>query len=1724
MTFDLGLFKRQRYTPPSINSFGGNYAGATVLSSSVTSAVHVFISSGVFTLPAYVSTVTAQIFLVGGGGGGGGNNGGAGGGGGGVSNSSTFTLSPGVSYAISVAAGGTVGVGGSVAGGSGTASKISNPSEVTYSVALSNSAYLTAPANTAYDITGGNFTVEFWVYLIAYNTAGGSGSQIVSTFLTGPGGWLIGFNGIGTLSDASMTIWTGGTGSTLTAAGINSTTLRLNTWHHIAWVRSGVNSYMFMDGVSYPLTGTYVAGAAGQQLAIGVYHQNLQYAGNPNWNISNLRIVKGLALYTSNFTPPITALTNVTADPLYAVVFNGTSNWLSTPQSANFTFAADFTVEFWVYATVTQHGDMIGTANNAAYLGAGNSGWVIARDASNQIKFAYQTSNIWSVDGPLGMTVQLSTWSHVAVVRLGSTITGYVNGRAGTSPLTSSAIFTSNLYGVYVGAGAGNQNLKLGGNISNLRIVNGVAVYTGNFTPPTTNLSTTQSSGTNIVAISTASYVTLLTAQSNTIVDNSTYAQTLTPTGTPTVISTATLYSTSLLTLKSSTFIDNSPNTATITVVGANATITSSTTLTPPFGLAVAFGGGGGGSGDGASPNYIGVAGGSGGGGATTGGTNGAGGAGTAGQGFAGGAGKTDGSTYRSGGGGGGAGAVGTTATSSVVAGSGGTGTFTTIISTTTAFSIRVGQYVTATNAIYFGGGGAGGPFSGSSSIAGLGGGGLQKTSGTSNTGGGGGGAGSAGTPGAGGSGIVIITYPVPNGISTDDTTPTDPYFKNTSLLLTGAVLNKSIPTQWPVDYLVVGGGGGGGTGPSINNYSGGGGGGGLVTTSTRIAADNDTYTIQVGAGGLAGALNSNGTNGSNSFITSSTAVIVALGGGYGATRYIDGGSGGSGGGAGIYISYSGGAQQLGGVATQPASASGGFGFGGGTGFNYNWGHSGGGGGAGAAGGAATGGIGKYLENFSSFGESGYFASGGAGVYGACNGGCSGASQLGGGGGFPSNSRWQGSATVPRSAITGTGGGGAIGMPGADGTVIFRHPIEYGTATVTGNPITTSTGGYTYYKWSTSGTIRFTPQQLILSNNNVFVDSSANALTITPTGTPTQGTFSPFGQNWSNYFGANTDYLSLPVNATNSGFSTGNFTVEAWIYPTVAQATTIVSSNYSYGTAAGNWAFYTTVGSANLLYFNGGAASASGANHASSVTTTIPINQWTHVAYSKISSVGYFFVNGLQIGAGVADTTGYSGAAGTLYIGRQADGTGFLTGYISNLRIVKGTALYTSNFTPATAPLTVVTTTTALLTAASNNYIDKSGVNTITTVGSPRVIRFSPFTQDYAYNSIIHSGSTYFNGSSQYLQAQSTTAGDFGTGNFTVEFWMYATAAGTFVAVVGTQSIAGSGTAGMWRISNRLNSANGIYFNYTTGSTFVDLTFSTTNYNDGAWHHVAACRALGTLRMFVDGASLGTPTAVSQSLTSGQRINIGYQPQDGAYYTGYVSNLRVVKGVAAYTTNFTPLSTPVMSVQTYLIESTQTSLLLNGSNIGIIDSTMQNNVISVGTAGLSPAVVKYNTRSMYFNGTSDTLKSPYNPAFNFGTGDFTVECWVYITAATANTTLIDTTGNGGSVGWFLEYSATRGLLFALQGATISYATTPVLTTWTHLAVTRASSIVRCFINGTSVVSGTYTNNILSTVNLTIGAAGASFYLNGYMDDIRITTGVARYTANFIPPQASPKLK
>ena len=200
------------------------------------------------------------------------------------------------------------------------------------------------------------------------------------------------------------------------------------------------------------------------------------------------------------------------------------------------------------------------------------------------------------------------------------------------------------------------------------------------------------------------------------------------------------------------------------------------------------------------------------------------------------------------------------------------------------------------------------------------------------------------------------------------------------------------------------------------------------------------------------------------------------------------------------------------------------------------------------------------------------------------------------------------------------------------------------------------------------------------------------------------------------------------------------------------------------------------------------------------------------------------------------------------------------------------------------------------------------------------------------------------------------------------------------------------------------------------------------------------------------------------------------------------------------------------------------SLLLNGNGTNgsttFTDSSVNNHTITRnGNTEISTAQSKFGGSSMYFDGAGDSLTAT-NSSFAFGTGQFTIEFWVRISSAANYDSMISCGNVNTSNSWQLGRGSGGTLIFAPGNSTILSTTFPSLNTWHHVAVTRdVSNVIRLFLNGTVVDSDTYTTNF-SANNLKIGVnRNVSEYYHGYLDDLRITKGVARYTSNFTPPTA-----
>ena len=508
-------------------------------------------------------------------------------------------------------------------------------------------------------------------------------------------------------------------------------------------------------------------------------------------------------------------------------------------------------------------------------------------------------------------------------------------------------------------------------------------------------------------------------------------------------------------------------------------------------------------------------------------------------------------------------------------------------------------------------------------------------------------------------------------------------------------------------------------------------------------------------------------------------------------------------------------------------------------------------------------------------------------------------------------------------------------------------------------------------------------------------------------------------------------------------------------------------------------------------------------------------NTWHHVALTSDGSTSKLFIDGVLAGTGAYPLGGANSA--TINIGVNTYyGSGYTTGYISNLRIVAGSQVYSSAFTPSTTPLTAITNT-QLLTCQANRFIDantQTSAKTLTVGGSPSVQRFSPFNPTSAYSTATIGGSGYFDGSGDYLTAPSGSAFAFGTGDLTVEAWIYPT-----TSVSNYQTI----------FTTRGTPANAVWFGFDTNTAYPMLYTSTAVLTSSiaatrnAWNHVALVRSGSIVTIYVNGVSGGSVSNSTDFTANG--CTVGYDSLSANYpWYGYISNLRVVKGTAVYTTTFTPPSSPLTAIA-------NTSLLLNMTNAGIPDSSMMNDLETVGNAQVSTSVKKYGTGSMYFDGTGDWLVGANSNTGNFGAGDFTVEFWLKTATNGGGACVVSqaTGGGAGATSWglFLGYTSSTSIDVYLSNGSSYFANTGggnvTDNAWHHIAFSRNGSSGKLFLDGVQVgstlsLSTTALGN--GTLPIYVASQGGSLPITGYIDDLRITKGYARYTANFTPPTAA----
>ena len=601
-------------------------------------------------------------------------------------------------------------------------------------------------------------------------------------------------------------------------------------------------------------------------------------------------------------------------------------------------------------------------------------------------------------------------------------------------------------------------------------------------------------------------------------------------------------------------------------------------------------------------------------------------------------------------------------------------------------------------------------------------------------------------------------------------------------------------------------------------------------------------------------------------------------------------------------------------------------------------------------------------------------------------------------------------------------------------------------------------------------------------------------------------------------FNGSSQYLSLPSIAAYT--LSADFTIEFWVnatsYPSTGGGSPapISSSN-----TLNNWLII--VDSGTIAFYWNQTEIVSGSNNGI-------IGSWFHVAVVRSGSTVTLYKNGTRLNSATNSSSFTS--TSTLYIGQASTGVGYWAGLISNVRIVKGTALYTQNFAPPAAPLAAITNT-SLLTLQNATIIDNStNAATITNGGSVTTLAAMPFTQlkppavDYlvvaggggagktgggsgggggggllqgsvpvtagtSYTVTVGSGgpgsiSTTLQGtigvSSVFGSISALGGGGGGTGDTNATYGPGAAGGsgggGTgYSAWPGGQGTFGQGNAGGSGVGSLQYHGGGGGGAGTIGLSGTSLAAG----NGGAG---IASNITGTLTAYAGGGGGGINSAAGGSGGVG-----------GGGGTGPTADSVGVNGAA---------NTGGGGGGGYASAANQNG---GSGGSGIVIVSYPDIYAGAASTTGSPTVSTSGSGSMYFNG-STYLVGPTTSALNFTTGNYTVEFWVYPTA-TPGTLDIYFSASAGGNNFQIGFSPSQYLYSNFPSIRSGTATSIILNKWNHVALVRSGTNVALFSNGTRVGTATdatstsLTNYYIATYNAGPGSYNAT---NAYMSNLRIS--------------------
>ena len=959
-----------------------------------------------------------------------------------------------------------------------------------------------------------------------------------------------------------------------------------------------------------------------------------------------------------------------------------------------------------------------------------------------------------------------------------------------------------------------------------------------------------------------------------------------------------------------------------------------------------------------------------------------------------------------------------------------------------------------------------------------------------------------------------------------------------TTMASGAGVAHTFTPTETlSCDVLLVGGGGSGG------RYHAGGGGAGGMVVGTGWSASASAHDVFVGGGGQSstGWPSSPSTQSANGGDSSFLGQIAYGGGGGGSYQNTNtpnpnagGRDGGSGGGAcggqyGAVVWDLSGGEATKGLLTLTGTT---HGYAGGLSTAPSTHAAGGGGGAGAVGQnanypteAGDGGAG-YANDYHTGSNITYGGGGGGGQWSTASGGTGGT----GGGGNGESGVNTGNGGDGTDGLGGGGGGFGgnsntyRGGNGGSGIVVIRYLSA--TAKASGGTITTYGSGASQYQVHTFTTANSSEDPVLtVVGDTANTRVQPNSRMVAAGGVHIIG---PKVGSSAIAFDGVDDNLQI----TNSsdwdivGPSTTNYTVEFWVNCTTGGAASNYCDIISQGTLPA-----TADPDKNCWVISYNSGYGFRLKVADADTTVIECGYgqglekaWHHIALVRQTNDYVLYIDGVS-GATVTDSSTVT-FDGPLVIGgrKQTDGSVIydLDGYLDEIRF-SNVARYTANFTPDTTEFTSDANTKLLIhsntTMGSTTFTDSSGSpHTITANGDVNHVAPKIGTGCGVWDGVLSPPS--------YIETVTApVTWGFGTEDFTWDFWVYSdgwTNNETFYEAY-------AASTDRWEL--RIKTGGDLALeSIVGGSTVVDVNFDNANMPTGAWFHLEISRSGSTFRCFINGTETGDAQTSSGSMGSAARqLKIGRSGDMNTVWKGYMDEHRISKGIVRHTSNFTPSTTAHK-------DDVNTTLLLHMDGGGGIDGeTLLPTLPGQGTYFLdsSTNAIFYDADGIVTNKSlvnfpgNGYLTVPSNAAYDFGTGDWTIECWMWLTKSQTNRSLYTQGAAGQNPGAQFEFNSSTGKIGYYEYALESNWDTYVESTdaipfgeWLHFAVVRNSLIFTMYINGVAQTAPNTSNNSIGTP-----PAGPQWgyhrtdsgrYLDDvFLDQMRISNS-ARYTSAFTP--------